>query len=359
MAEKSYPRKAFEFLAPASVQPQDDASSPSDRTLTGVAYSGGIVTDHGYWSRLVIDLASASLTPPIPLLSCHEHDDSVGVVTAATQQAGGLAIEAVLFASIDEDAADIAAKADRGFPWQLSVGIWPDSIEEVQAGASIQLNGQSFQGPLTVFRNSRIREVSVVPVGADSRTSAAVLSAGESISIPVISHEDDTMNLDEAKAKIAELEGKLAQLSAGNGKPDPTKYVELSVMQGVQAELSATKGELAAIKSAQFEAELSAVIEEALADGRILPPQKDDLLEFGRTNLAGLKSFLEKAQPNPALLGTQTRGRAPTGGAAGVGFKVPAGTIVDASSLELHSRAVAYMDANKTDYLTAVQAVSH
>lgn len=357
MAQKTFPRTAFQFLAPASVEPQADASSPSDRTLTGVAYSGGLVTDHGYWSRLVIDLASTTLSPPIPLLSCHDPDDSVGVVTAATLQGGGLAIEAKLFASIDDDAADIAAKADKGFPWQLSVGIWPESIEEVQAGVSMQINGQTFQGPLTVFRNARIREVSVVPIGADSRTSAAVLGAGESISIPVISHEDDTMNLEAAKAKIEELEGKLAQLSAG--KPDPTKYVELSVMQGVQAELTATKTELAAIKSAQFEAELSGIIEAALADGRILPPQRDDLMEFGRTNLAGLKSFLEKAQPNPALLGTQTGGRPPVPGAQAAGFKAPTGTVVDAANLELHWRAVAYMSANNTDYVTAVQAVSH
>ena len=205
----SLPSTAFQFLAPAGI---GQATDTNERTLTGIAYSGDIITDHGYWSRLVIDLDTLSIETPIPLLLGHDHEETVGMVTTATTLAGNLGIEAALFTDVDEKAAEVAAKADKGFPWQLSVGIWPNSIEDVPAGNTISLNGKTFQGPLSIFRGGRIREVSVVAIGADHRTSATVLNAGDHFEIPIITHEDNTVTIEELNAKLQAVEAENNQL---------------------------------------------------------------------------------------------------------------------------------------------------
>ncbi len=64
-------------------------------------------------------------------------------------------------------------------PWQMSVGIFPDAIEEVQAGSSTTVNGRAVAGRVHVFRKSRVREASFVAVGADSMTSAHVFGGAE------------------------------------------------------------------------------------------------------------------------------------------------------------------------------------
>lgn len=308
MIQKSYPKSAFQFLAPAGIAPAD---SDKERTLTGIAYAGGVVTDHGYWENLVIDLDSLSVNTPIPLLSNHDTSRSVGAVTAATTTAGNLGIEANLFTDVDPDAAMIAAKSDKGFPWQLSIGIWPDRIEEVKPGAKLKINGQQLQGPLTVFRGGRVREISVVAIGADHQTSATVLGAGDTFSIPVITHEELNMNLEELQAKVAELESENAQLKAqaielSIANPDPAKFAPVSA-------LSALQTELAALKAKDAERSVNDLVNPALADGRLLHAQEQWARDLGKANLEALKQYLSLAHPIAALKGQQTQGKAPEG----------------------------------------------
>lgn len=144
------------------------------REFSGVAYGGGVITDHPYLDAVVFDLASTRFETPAPAL--YGHFDPIGVVSTAEIDRS-IEIKGRLFQDQDGNARKVAAFADRGMPWQLSVGIWPGRIEEVKAGASVQLNGQSFNGPLTVFRDNRVREVSFVALGADRDTSATVFTA--------------------------------------------------------------------------------------------------------------------------------------------------------------------------------------
>jgi hypothetical protein len=367
MDTKTLPPEAFRFLAPAAVSPGPRPASDgagtvpapaAERTLAGIAYSGDIVQDHGYWPRLAIDLASLSLAVPVPLLNGHCPDETVGIVTKADTSLGNLAVEARLFADIDPEAAMIAAKADKGFPWQLSVGIWPDSIEEVSPNATIPLNGRLLQGPLTVFRGGNVREVSVVPVAADRLAAATVLEGGKTVfSIPVSPYEDHTMPTAEPNAKIAELEAEVAKLKADNIKlsatpPDPAKFVPVESLQAAMAEL-------AALQKAQLAADIDTLVQAALADGRLLPAQEQWARDLGQANLAALRQFLDTAQPVPALLGTQTGGKPPPGQADGVrdSFKAPDNLGVDLAGLAIHSLAVAHQAQHGGDYLSAVKAV--
>jgi hypothetical protein len=145
------------------------------RIFSGIAYGGGVVTDHPAFDRVAFDLATTAFDVPAPLLLQHA-PSPVGVIKSSVIN-NRIEISGDLFSDIDEQAKQISAKADRGMPWQLSVGIFPGQIEQVKAGAKVSLNGSTFEGPLTVFRNNRIRETSFCSLGADHTTAARVFGA--------------------------------------------------------------------------------------------------------------------------------------------------------------------------------------
>ena len=58
----------------------------------------------------------------------------------------------------------------------MSVRIEPSSIDEIQAGNTVTVNGKLLHGPITVFRGGRIREVSFCALGADENTMAVAAS---------------------------------------------------------------------------------------------------------------------------------------------------------------------------------------
>ncbi|MBL0142653.1 MAG: hypothetical protein IPP91_11270 [Betaproteobacteria bacterium] len=146
------------------------------RNFEGIAYSGGVVTDHPWFSRVAFDLASTTFDTPAPAL--YKHGEPVGVIQSSVIEKE-IKIAGQIFSDSDEIAKGIADKADRGMPWQLSVGIWPGDVDEIGRGKKVQLNGRTLEGPLTIFRNNRIRETSFVALGADAATAAQIFEARE------------------------------------------------------------------------------------------------------------------------------------------------------------------------------------
>jgi hypothetical protein len=165
-------------LAPVAFTVRAEFATPAadgTRRFSGVAYAGGVITDHGWYDRVAFDLSSTKFQTPAPVL--FSHTDPIGLVDTAAIN-GKLTVEGKLFADMDGPAKQVAAMADRGMPWQMSLCILPGRIEEFKAGQKVQLNGQTFDGPLTVFRNNRVREVSFCPLGADDQTTAQVFNIG-------------------------------------------------------------------------------------------------------------------------------------------------------------------------------------
>jgi phage I-like protein len=93
--------------------------------------------------------------------------------------------------------------------------------------------------------------------------------------------------------------------------PDPAQYAPVGVLQSTQAEL-------AALKSQALARDIADLIAPALADGRLLPAQKEWAEGLGQSNLAALRAYLATAQPIAALRGTQTGGQAPDGQSNGL-----------------------------------------
>lgn len=183
------------------------------RTFSGTAYSGEVITDHWYWDRIIFDLDSMQLKGRIPALLEHRSSQRAGAInTHSISHQTGLTVSGDLMSN--EFGTQVAQDSDDGFPWQMSVRIDPSAIEEIQAGSSVSVNGKSHQGPITVFRGGRIREVSFCALGADDNTNAVAAShAPKNFNQP---EDTDVTELEKAQARIQELETKNSELETQN-----------------------------------------------------------------------------------------------------------------------------------------------
>lgn len=183
------------------------------RTFSGIAYSGEVITDHWYWDRIIFDLDSMSIKGRIPALLDHSSRQRAGAInTHSINHQGGLTVSGDLMTN--EFGTQVAQDSDDGFPWQMSVRIDPSAIEEIQAGASVTVNGKVHQGPITVFRGGRIREVSFCALGADDNTNAVAAShSPKNFNQP---EDTNVTELEKAQAEISALKLKNTELETQN-----------------------------------------------------------------------------------------------------------------------------------------------
>ena len=97
--------------------------------------------------------------------------------------------------------------------------------------------------------------------------------------------------------------------SIGELTPDPTQYVPIGMMAEVQKQVVSLSQKIAEKETKEAEQLVIA----ALADGRLLPAQKEWADGLIKTNIAALTGFLASAVPVAALTQTQTKGNPPEG----------------------------------------------
>lgn len=111
-----------------------------------------------------------------------------------------------------------------------------------------------------------------------------------------------------AKADLAGgLQTEVAALKANAGSIDPTKYVPIAAMTALQAEV-------AALKARQTEDDVTALVEQGVAEGKLIGDEmRDWATQMGKADIAALRNYLGAAAPIAALKGTQTHGKQPDG----------------------------------------------
>lgn len=209
-----YPKTAPACLTFA-LEPQ--TGEGASRRFRGVAYSGGVIPQYGWYGDACIDLSTISL-PSGKLFALVDHDPSqrAGQFSARIEN-NALIVEGELFQS-SAAGREVAELLAEGAPWQMSVGIQAETESSDQKRA-VLINGQTFEVN-TVFRHAALREVSFVPVGADPNTAVAAFSrnmagAVSPDPIPQTTEGDTSMTLEALQAKVAEL---TQQLEAANAK---------------------------------------------------------------------------------------------------------------------------------------------
>lgn len=125
------------------------------------------------------------------------------------------------------------------------------------------------------------------------------------------SEAEITTALAALKAKTGTQEAQITALTTETAalktqSPDPAKYVPIETVTQLQTDL-------AALSTRLNDGELNSVIEGALDAGKLLPAMETWARELGKSNLAALKTFIEKTPAIAALKGTQTGGRGPAG----------------------------------------------
>ena len=151
--------------------PEQEGDKPV--RCTGVAYSGGSFRQ--WWSALpcYVDLSGMRMAEQICLMLDHDYDPEcrLGVIEAKND-GKTLTIDG------EFDTGNILAqsiiRAGKKFNWQLSIGAENVKVERVDEGTVETINGNTVNGPALVIRESILREVSIVAIGADAKTSMEI-----------------------------------------------------------------------------------------------------------------------------------------------------------------------------------------
>ena len=172
--------------------------------------------------------------------------------------------------------------------------------------------------------------------------------------------QDLTMQkeIDALKAEIADLKKQLSDSKAACSTEtvDLSQYVPIQDVKAIQTQLTALSAQLKAKEDAEIASDITATVEAALSDGRLLPGQKEWATKLGNSNLAALKEFVTTAKPIAALTGTQTGGIAPETVALS-NVKTAQGWEVDTDQAALHQQIVSYQKEHNVDIQTAIVAL--
>jgi hypothetical protein len=155
----------------------------------------------GGWGNTVIDVSGIKANDSTPILFGHDSRSVysiMGMTDKVHLENGVFASGAIMGES--DIAKQVVALAKNGYKFQASVGLWPDDTEQVAANDSRTVNGRSIQGPYTLVKSGTLREISIVPLGADSDTETAI--AAEHNAQQAHKHEEKTMS--EKTQKTAE-----------------------------------------------------------------------------------------------------------------------------------------------------------
>jgi len=193
-----------------------------------LAYNGGVITPSGGWGPVAIDLMGLAFGDRVPLLADHRAKVSttLGTGTAHVRE-NKLYVFGVL--SLASPAArQLVQMHQDGVRWSASVGLEVEQTERLRAGNQMLLNGRSIKADkrnVTILRRARLREVSLLPMAADTESIVHIHAKGQTMSdstntptpdfIPGATTPDSIQAMREQEAVEMERIGKIRKLTAG------------------------------------------------------------------------------------------------------------------------------------------------
>lgn len=151
-----------------------DGDGDAPPKLKLVANTGAAMDLEGFAFPVVIDMTGAKFAKAkTPILADHDRRLRVGFTTAQTVEAGRITAEGLASSSTNV-AKGIVADMRGGFPFEVSVGAKILKAEFTPEGERVEVNGRRHKGPVIVARSVRIREISILTLGGDEKTSAKI-----------------------------------------------------------------------------------------------------------------------------------------------------------------------------------------
>jgi len=253
-------------LAAASVEIAASGQAAKQPSVNILAYTGGIMRVGG-WGDIAINLAGLDCGGAIPLLVDHDPGlDNVLGKGEAKVLIGQLHVAGHIVGSTAA-ARKVLDLAEGGFPLQASVGVAPEETTRVGPGERVEINGRTVVAPkggLTVVAKGKLREVSVVTLGCDSRTSVAIAASKGA-------GDDDVLTAERVRVSaIMKLTAKTPEIAAKAVSEgwDATR-TELEDASAVIAELSRFSRETGVRIGVMYGGEDIGAIEDGVPDRAI------------------------------------------------------------------------------------------
>ncbi|MCC7084841.1 MAG: hypothetical protein IT427_07530 [Pirellulales bacterium] len=162
------------FTAPVEIQASADRP-PRFETL---AYTGGAIRVGGYDLPVVIDLSGLSFRKSVTANLDHNPEKRVGHVSRIANDGRELVLHGIVSA-VNESVSEFLKSARAGYPWQASVEVSPESIDEVARGQTVIVNGRELTGPIYVIRKGVLSAVAFLASGADDNTTVSIAAKAE------------------------------------------------------------------------------------------------------------------------------------------------------------------------------------
>lgn len=212
------------------------------------AYSGGVLHIDGR-GAVLIDLSGMELPGSVPLLADHQNnlESLIGSGEAVVRQ-GQLFVMGTL---AQTDSAKQVIALSRAADLQASVGVQVVESRFVREGEQVTANGRTHTAEadgLTFVSKSILREVSILPLGADANTEVSIAAkAVKGVEMGKEDHKDDdgfTQNERDRVVRVMELTSEHPKIQAkAIAEGWDAAKVELEVLraQKEKAELTALR----------------------------------------------------------------------------------------------------------------------
>lgn len=150
-----------------------ELNKPAEVTFN-TAYSGGKLMLADWDKPVVINLETASVHDPLPILLYHDPMKRVGFVTKSEIADNKITLEGTIVRSLP-DAKTVLDLHEAGGQWECSVGTGSIPDEDISyVEGPMEVNGQLIEGPFYLLNNTAIREISFVSAGADANTDVTI-----------------------------------------------------------------------------------------------------------------------------------------------------------------------------------------
>lgn len=192
-----------------------------------VAYSGGPMRLEGHEYPVIVDLATCiAASESTPILYEHDPEREVGHAPQLKIDAAGITVPEGYFSGASPERDKVVTAARRKYPWQASIGGRAEHIDLIPEGESVTLNGRTFPGPVEAAYGVRVREISILSIGADASTSAVLAAKAAQSGAVVMGFEEwvrslgfDAAALSEPQKQALMNEWQSKQADAQAGEP--------------------------------------------------------------------------------------------------------------------------------------------